>query len=97
MEYLVGRHYARTAQPISIEIDEYPIVTLGKYHIDVLIKHGLKEEAVKEAKKYFAMAEEMRADEAGSMVEQMKRQLLKFVVGGEWQPLRHRVGELSLR
>ena len=97
VEYLIGRHYARSVQPIFVEFDEYPIVTLGKYHIDVLMKHGLRDEAVERAKKYFAMAEGMRSDDAGSRVERIKTNLLKFVVSGEWQPLRHRLGELSLR
>ena len=97
VEYLIGRHYAQSVPQISVEVDEYPIVTLGKYHIDVLMKHGLREEAIECAKKYFAMAEGTRTDDTGSMVEQMKTRLLKFVVGGEWQPLRHRLGELSLR
>ena len=97
VEYLIGRHYAQSVQPLSVDVDEYPIVTLGKYHIDVLMKHDLREEAVENAKKYFAMAEEMRPDQAGSMVEQMKMNLLKFSIGGDWQPLRHRLGELRLR
>lgn len=97
VEYLIGRHYAQSAQPNAVEVDEYPIVTLGKYHIDVLMKHGLRNEAVENAKKYFSMAEEMRPNQAGTMVERMKGNLLKFVVGGEWKPLRHRLGELILR
>jgi len=55
------------------------------------------EEAVENAKRYFAMAEEMRPDEAGSMLEEMKMNLLKFAVGGDWRPLKHRLGELKLR
>jgi len=43
------------------------------------------------------MAEEMRPDEAGSMLEEMKMNLLKFAVGGDWRPLKHRLGELKLR
>ena len=95
--YLIERHYAQSVQPLASEVDEYPIVTLGKYHIDVLMKHGLREEAVENAKRYFAMAKEMRPVEAGSMVEEMKMNLLKFAVGGDWQPLKHRLGELKLR
>ena len=95
--YLIERHYAQSVRRVASEFDEYPIVTLGRYHINVLVKHGLTDEAVKNAKKYFAMAQDMRPGEGDSMVEQLKASLLGFVLSGEWQPLTHRLGELRLR
>lgn len=71
------------AQP-SLDIDQYPIVTLVNGHIGALIKHNQKELAREKAKQYFERIKVLEKSTSSPALTDAKDKLLRLVTLGEW-------------
>jgi hypothetical protein len=71
--------------------DEYPIVVLGYYHIDALVRHGQMNAARRAAKSYFS--EISRMDVGDPILSELRGKLLLLSTNGEWKRMAYRFGE----
>ncbi|MBS3649720.1 tetratricopeptide repeat protein [Pseudaminobacter sp. 19-2017] len=78
----------------SVQFDEYPIVTLAYWHVNLLVKHGRREDAVREAKTYFAMLDHISSPV--SDLKGVKSDLMLLVTNGKWVRLQLRLGSVAM-
>lgn len=94
VESLMAMHSGSVSDK-TIQFDEYPIVTLGYSYVNLLVKHGMATEAVREAKKYFSMLDAI--PNSSSDFGSLKADLLMFVTQGKWVRLELKQGSLALQ
>lgn len=75
--------------------DKYPITTLAYSHVNLLMHHGHKDEAIREAKRYFSLTETVRGQRV-SEVDELRRDLLQLVTQGRWVRLELTKGSVEL-
>lgn len=92
---LLERHYAMDVTRADHAIDEYPIVALGHYHIDALVRHGMLDEARRTAKRYFEEVSRIDSASADKILGQMRSKLLMLSTTGVWPRLHYRVGAID--
>jgi tetratricopeptide (TPR) repeat protein len=65
--------------------DQYPLVTLSRYHVPVLLHHEQRLAAVEVAKDYYERLRVMEKTMVSSEISDAKARLLKFVASNVWE------------
>ncbi|TJW85067.1 MAG: tetratricopeptide repeat protein [Mesorhizobium sp.] len=94
---LMERHVAMGAERLKGTLDEYPIVTLGYYHIDALMSHGQVDKAITSAKKYFHETERLLKNFSDPILVELRAKLATLVTTSEWRRLSYKVGQINYK
>lgn len=95
VDFLLKAHFRLSSARHEKSVDEYPIVTLGYYHVDALCRLNRVEDAKKVAKDYFEKIQEISRRSSNHFLDDLKARLLLLNTTGQWKPLRYRQGQIS--
>ena len=65
--------------------DQYPLVTLSRHHIPVLLRYDQAERAVEAARDYYERIRILEKTMSSPEIIDAKARLLKFVTSGIWE------------
>lgn len=68
-----------------LSLDQYPLVTLSRHHVPVLLAHKQGEAAIEVAKDYYDRLRQMEKKMSSPEISAAKAQLLKFVTTRTWE------------
>lgn len=94
---LIERHLGMSSQRTGRPADEYPIVTLGYYHVDALMAHGQSVEAAKFARKYFKEIDQLTRTSDDPLLSELRGRLMMLVSTGDWPRLKYREGQIEYK
>ncbi|MBZ9909711.1 SIR2 family protein [Mesorhizobium sp. BR115XR7A] len=92
---LMERHHSMGAERLKGALDEYPIVTLGYYHIDALMSHSQVDKAVAAAKLYFSEVDGLLKKYSDPILMELRTRLLTLASTSEWRRLSYKGGQIN--